>query len=612
LQLFFSMEWAQRAALADEGAIAARRVENEGWWRAAAWAVVGLTAVLLFARLGARQLWASEFRWAEIAREMMLTHDYFWPTLNGHVYYDKPLASYWLVVAATRLTGGMNEAAARLPSAVSGLLAVGLLIFLARRLYDLRIAVVAAFILATSYAFVFYSRTADADIMTIAGELAALLLFWRNRESEPGWWVVGLWSLMALTSLTKGLLGFVLPIMIIGVYSSITDRSGVDGLGAFVRDFVADVRHGRFAESVKVPTKRNRWFFNWYTPVAVGLAAAIYYWPFAISHMHRGSSQGLYMVYRENVERYFEPFDHVGPIYLYVYVIFILLAPWSVFLPAALAHAHAPRLAEDSRGEGGSGQYNALCGHRFVLTFFWATFIFFTLSGSRRSYYLLPILPAAAILLARVLVEPIARLNRLTRILLKSGFVILAASVAVSTLAFIPPRLFAPPPWSLLPPAPDRAMLAIYWIGSAIAIAYAIRRLDPQRIFLAGAATAWLFMLYLFVFALPAGDAWRGEKEFAHQVRAQIKGQERSLEFYNTGGPAFYLDQPYPVPYYNPRRDTVAGEGPPQWLVTRVRDVQSLGPAANVVAREAVYPWDSNEHALNAMVLVRMTRSPVK
>ncbi|HXR25631.1 MAG TPA: glycosyltransferase family 39 protein, partial [Candidatus Binataceae bacterium] len=223
MQLFSPMERAQRAAAADDGAVVARRVENEGRWRTAAYAVMVLAAVLYFARLGVRALWASEFRWAEIAREMLLTRDYFWPTINGHVYFDKPLGSYWLVIAATWLTGGMNEAAARLPSAVAGLLAVGLLILLGRRLYDFRTAVMAAFILATSYSFVFWSRHADADIETVAGELAALLLFWRNRDRPSGWWIVGLWVLMAITSLTKGLLGFVLPLLVIGVYSSIAD-----------------------------------------------------------------------------------------------------------------------------------------------------------------------------------------------------------------------------------------------------------------------------------------------------------------------------------------------------------------------------------------------------
>ncbi len=580
MQLFSPMERAQRDAVAGDGAVAARRVEDERWWRTAAYVVMALAAVLYFARLGVRALWASEFRWAEIAREMLLTHDYFWPTINGHVYFDKPLGSYWLVIAATWLTGGMNEAAARLPSAAAGLLAVGLLILLGRRLYDLRTAVLAGFILATSFSFVFWSRHADADIETVAGDLAALLLFWRNRERPSGWWIVGLWTLMAITSLTKGLLGFVLPLLVIGVYSSIAD-----GWSALREDLL----QGSFARRLNRLIERNRWFFNWSTPLAIGAAVAIYYWPFAISHMRTGSTKGLSMVYRENVERYFEPFDHVGPIYLYVYVIFGLLAPWSVFLPAALAHAHAPSHSSDEHGD------------RFVLTFFWATFLFFTLSGSRRSYYLLPILPAAALMMARMFTAPGTSPNGLTRILLKSGFVVLIAGVAISTLAFIPPHFFLPNPWGLLPAAPDRTILAIYWIGSAVALGYAIRKLDSERIFIAGATVAWLFMFYFFIFAMPAGDAWRGEKDFAHQVRALVGDQTASLAFYNTG-PIYYLGLPNPVPGYNPRRDA----GRWRWVVMRERDVESLGLTANVVAREAVYPWDSKQHCLNAMVLVRM------
>src|SRR5690349_19644715 len=68
--------------------------------RVAEVSVLALAAVMFFARLGARALWSSEFRWAEIAREMLLSSRYFWPTINGHVYYDKPLGSYWLVIAA--------------------------------------------------------------------------------------------------------------------------------------------------------------------------------------------------------------------------------------------------------------------------------------------------------------------------------------------------------------------------------------------------------------------------------------------------------------------------------------------------------------------------------
>src|SRR5262245_14893328 len=103
-------------------------------WRLCFSGVVLLAAVLFFARLGDRALWSSEFRWAEIVREMIATHNYFWPTINGHVYYDKPLGSYWLILWSTWLTGAMNEAAARLPCAVAGLLAVILMMLLAARL----------------------------------------------------------------------------------------------------------------------------------------------------------------------------------------------------------------------------------------------------------------------------------------------------------------------------------------------------------------------------------------------------------------------------------------------------------------------------------------------
>src|SRR6266852_6298201 len=93
--------------------------------------VLAFAGVLFFARLSERALWSEEVRWAQIPREMVQTGNYLWPTINGRTYYDKPLGSYWLVLLASLFTGGVDETSARLPSALSGLLAVALAMLIA-------------------------------------------------------------------------------------------------------------------------------------------------------------------------------------------------------------------------------------------------------------------------------------------------------------------------------------------------------------------------------------------------------------------------------------------------------------------------------------------------
>ncbi|MBF6560039.1 MAG: glycosyltransferase family 39 protein [Candidatus Binataceae bacterium] len=562
-------------------------IADDAAWRRLAYALLALAAILFFARLGMRALWASEFRWGEISREMRLTGNYLWPTINGRVYYDKPLGSYWLVVASAFVTGGMNEAAARLPCAIAGLIAVAFLILLARRLYDLRTGVAAGLILATSFSFVFFSRSASADVATITGELAAILLFLRHEDRPAGWWLVPLWLVMAVTSQMKGLLGFVLPIVVIGSYCTLAD--GWAELGR-------RLGRGPIADRVRWVVARNRWFFNWKTPVAAAIGLAVYYLPFALSRVHTGSGRGLYMVYRENVQRYFEPFDHRGPIYLYTYVIFALMAPWSIFLPAALAEAHQRRRvhAEGARSD------------RFTLVFFWATFAFFTLSGSRRSYYLLPIVPAAAILVARILLAAPDRLTHLTRRLIAIGFAVFVAATALAALTFISPRLFMPAPYAQLPPAPDLPVFAIFWLCAIAAIVYVLRDYDSRRLLPAVGAATYLFMIYFFVFAMPAGDAYRSEKPFAKQVLALIGNDASGLALFKNQGPIFYLNLPHPVPEYDRMADLNAAisAGRVHWLIVRRRDLASLTSAGHPLAAETLYPWDSTAHGLNTMVLV--------
>jgi len=557
-------------------------------WRICFSAVVVLTAVLFFARLGSRALWSSEFRWAEIVREMITTRNYFWPTIDGQVYYDKPLGSYWLILWSTWLTGAMNEAAARLPCAVAGLLGVVLMMLLATRLYDRRTALLAGIVLATSFSFVFFSRHASADVETLAGELAALLLFLHHEHHQDGWWVIALWVVMAITSLTKGLLGFVLPIMTIGVYC-LLETGWTDLLGYLLT--------GPMSARIRWIVDRNRWLFNWKSVIAIALGAAIYYAPFSVSRPE-SSAKGLHMVWRENVVRFFHPFDHRGPVYLYLYVIFALAAPWSALLPAALTEVHKRRMVGDEPAR----------GDRFALVYFWATFAFFTISGSRRSYYLLPILPAVALLVARLLMVQEFR-SRWARRLSGFGFGIVALATAGAIVALLLPAGLLPRRLAALPPIPDPVVFGLAWALSVLGIVFALRSFTPIRVGVSMAIIAYTSMAYIFLFAMPAADVYRGEKPLALEVAKTLNGDLSHLAYFRTQEGLFYLNPRAPLPEYEHTADLIGAihEHHVEWVLLRRKDLPSIDIPNEVVLSEPSFPWEDEDQKKDKVVLVKVT-----
>jgi 4-amino-4-deoxy-L-arabinose transferase-like glycosyltransferase len=565
-----------------------KEINFKGW----ALAVLVLAALLFFLRLGDRALWGSEGRWAEVTREMQLTHNYFWPTINGEVYYDKPLLSYWLIAAATYLTGELNELAVRLPSALAGLLGVALLLVLTRQLYDGRTAILAAFILATCYSYVFWSRVASADIETVAGVLAAVTLYFRNQERPLGWWIVGLWLIMSVTSLTKGLLGFALPLLIIGTYSLLADGW---------RNLAQRLVHGPLKTRLGWFVTQNRWFFNYKTLLGMGGAVCVYALPFVISAALMGSNIGSSAVMRENVTRFFEPFDHKAPIYLYTYAIFELMAPWCLFLPAALMGIHA-------KPEGRSD--------RFVLAYFWVTFVLFTLSGSRRDYYLLPILPAAAIMVARLFSAPWkAWASRISWLVNVCFFLLVApvAIVAVTTaIGLLLPGL-RPKPFANLPPLIERTL----WVGlftftlMLIIAVITYRDLRPARIALSASFQIYLFWLFLFIFAWPNFDLFRGEKAFAETIRTKLGQNLSNLLIYRTSaralaGLVYYLSAKKPLAQYSDSTELARhiADNPDSWIVVSGHHLPKLPAGAIVEARSKDFHWQKDDDESD-LVLVR-------
>ncbi len=549
--------------------------------------VLALAAVLFFARLGGRALWSEEVRWAEIPREMRLNADYLWPTINGHTYYAKPLGSYWLVLLASWAEGDIDETAARLPCACSGLLGVLLVMLVTRRLFDERTAILAGIILATSFSFVFFSRTASTDVETVTGVLAALWLFLRNEHKPQGWWTVWLWLIMALTSLTKGLLGFVLPVLVIGAYSTFTAPPLASAPSSLhpLRAWLAALR------------SRNLWLFNRQSLLAIPLGLLIYLLPFLLSYAVTRSPEGLEMVYRENVRRYVDPIDHRGPIYLYAGSIFLLMAPWSLLLPAALVQAHSrPVRGPRSRGE------------RFALVYFWGLFLFFTVCSSRRSYYLLPILPAGAILVARLLAARGEPLKRLARSLLIAGYVLIGLGSLASIVAIVPARML-PAPWDRLPGFPHPWLFVLLWFACALGI-HAARALRPKQVAVSMSLIASSFMVYLFLVAVPAVEACRTQKRFAEEVREQLGPQVGKLALFHHRGIVFYLGQPNPIPECDTAQDLARGvrEGNVGWVILPRRDWSTSGLGGKVVLAEKSWPGEPPAEGKRKLLLLDVRR----
>jgi len=110
-----------------------------------------------------------------MAREMMERGDYVHPYLNGLPYLEKPPLHPWLITAAARLTGKVDETASRIPSAVAAALLLLLTYFVGRRLDHEVSGFLSALILATNYQFLGNARESVMD-MTFAMFIGASII----------------------------------------------------------------------------------------------------------------------------------------------------------------------------------------------------------------------------------------------------------------------------------------------------------------------------------------------------------------------------------------------------------------------------------------------------
>ena len=521
--------------------------------------------LLFFWALGERGLWTSEGRWAEITREMFLTRDFFHPAINGEPYFDKPLLTYWLVALVTAVTGRLNEWTLRLPSAISGLLALWTTTYLGRKLWSREVGRMAGWILLTTYGFLFWGRTAAADMENLAAIILAIAWYWKQREKLIFSTYLVFYLICFLGAHNKGLTALAVPVLVV-----LTD---------FLRE------------------RRWRAVFNRSHLLALAISGAVYLAPFIYSSITTGGYQesGLALVFKENFLRYFQPFDHREPFYVYFYYLPELFLPWTPLLLVALWGTFISLKRLDQRT-------------RWLVEAVIVMFLFFTCSGSRRSYYILPILPFCALLTSVFLnTEEKEGWKRLS-LGLQTGLFGLGSLIAILSpviwpiikehMGFVPSRV-------LLVVTPILGILALFSLlfryvrpGLLIFFVGAKKEISPLI------ATATILMGGFFCVQQASFEDYDSERPFVRDLKAQIAALSPSeIAFYREVSPRvlFYLDHPgstlvlkYPVEAKN----FLESDSGVKVLVSSrkyLKDLFLVLPAdlrEKPTLSEKVYPWD--------------------
>jgi len=325
-----------------------------------------LLAGLAFQLGGYPLLDPDEGRNAEVAREMVATGDYLVPRLDGLPYLDKPVLFFAADAFAMRLLGA-NEFAARLPSLLFALATAGLIAAFAARLFGRESAWIAGTAAAATPLVVVFSRTVIFDSMLTFFLTLALVAFYQAIESATdsagrraalGWSVLA-WGGMGLGVLTKGPVALAVPLLVAVPY-------------ALWRGGGRDRRPLRAVAPFLGPAL---------------LLALVLPWIWAMS---RQVPEFLhYALVSETWRRMTtDQFERTGPLWFFVPCLLLGALPWSF---VALGARRQLRQREDGRLD-----------RRLVFLFLWLglPFVLFSLSHSKRPQYILPLLPAVALLVA--------------------------------------------------------------------------------------------------------------------------------------------------------------------------------------------------------------------
>ncbi|MFZ0034024.1 MAG: glycosyltransferase family 39 protein [Sedimentisphaerales bacterium] len=326
-------------------------------------------------------------------REMLQSGNWIMPTCNGLPRLQKTPLSYWFTAVIAKVTGEVNEFSARMPSVIFAVLSVAAILYFVNQWLSFRIAAISGAVWATSLCYIHYSHSARPEMALTFFILLCFLSFY-SAVTAKSWGeqmvcTLIFWISFALGNLAKG--PAPLPLVLIPLFF-----------------YIAIFRQWKK-------------LFSWASVAGLIIFLAIVLpWPLAIAHK---VNWDLIVWKHEFVDRFFGTYAKGNyPPYFYFLIMFRYIVPWVAFLPMALA---APF-------------YRVWNKKQPVMQFLWLWFVvdlvFLTINGGKRQHYILPLMPAMAILIGVLLEDMVFSQKAYER---KFAVKILQGHLAVAVVGII-------------------------------------------------------------------------------------------------------------------------------------------------------------------------------
>ncbi|MBF0528017.1 MAG: glycosyltransferase family 39 protein [Deltaproteobacteria bacterium] len=336
-------------------------------WAAIWFFVMVIAAFQLFWGLGEVPfIDRDEGEYATVAQSMIQRDDYVIPHVNGRPYYEKPALYFWLMTGSFALFG-QNEAAARLPSALAGLVLAGIMGWFGTRRGGRVFGLLSALFTITSLLMALLARVALMDMLLTLWVSMTLIFFFEGyiacsgRDSRFFW---SAWAAMGLAFLTKGPVGVAVPVLVV---LGLTIWNG------------------------------NLWptILRSQIPLGLLIFTAIAGPWYGLAFMREGQNfwQGFFV--SQNISRFTDVLlGHGAPLWFYLPVLIIGWWPWSIFaIPRTYKAVTAGRESRKNDPD--------LALDFFLASWLLGALLLFSLAQTKQPNYILPAGPPLIMLAAR-------------------------------------------------------------------------------------------------------------------------------------------------------------------------------------------------------------------